>query len=115
MSDATIITTIVSLGVAYLGSAGLIAHVLGARIDDLRADMQAGFVAVNARFDDVNARFDARFDDVNARFDARFDEVNSRIDGVSRRIDVQSERITRLEQRVDAVAQIVAEHEGRLK
>jgi uncharacterized protein (DUF885 family) len=99
MSDATIITTIVSLGVAYLGSAGRIAHVLGARIDDLRADMQAGFVAVNARFDDVNARFDARFDDVNAR-----------IDGVNRRIDVQSERITRLEQRVDAVAQIVAEH-----
>ena len=79
MSDATFITTIVSICVAFLGSMGLIAQVLSSRITDLRDEMHAGF------------------------------------DGVNRRIDDQSERITRVEHRLDAIAHTVAEHEGRLK
>jgi hypothetical protein len=90
MSDATFITTIVSICVAFLGAMGVMAQTLsvqlGRRIDGLRDEMHLGFAAVNARFDDMN-----------------------------RRIDDQSARITRVEQRLDALAQIVAEHEGRLK
>lgn len=78
-------TTADRLTLAGIGSAVVLAIVGGscstnARVDDLRADMNARFGDLNARFGDVNARFD----EVNARFD----EVNARIDEVNARIDV---------------------------
>jgi hypothetical protein len=39
MSDATFITTIVSMCVAFLGAMGLVAQVLSTRIGDIRVDI----------------------------------------------------------------------------
>jgi hypothetical protein len=86
MSDATFITTIVSVCVAFLGAMGLVAQVLSARIADIRVDI--GTLR---------------------------DEMRSGFTGVNARIDEQTGRITRVEQRLDAIALTVAEHEGRLK
>jgi methyl-accepting chemotaxis protein len=86
MSDATFITTIVSMCVAFLGAMGLVSQVLGARIGDIRVDIGSLREEMRAGFQSVNAR-----------------------------IDEQSGRITRVEQRLDEIAQTVAEHEGRLK
>jgi outer membrane murein-binding lipoprotein Lpp len=57
-----------------------------ARIDDLRADMNARFGDVNARFADVSARIgdvNARIDDLNAEVRAEHAEIRTDI----RRID----------------------------
>ena len=54
---------------------------LGARITDMRTDM-------NRRFDDVNRRFD---------------EVNTRLDRIERKLDNHEERIVRLEERTSPI------------
>ncbi len=69
---------------------------VNARIDDLRADMNARFDSVNARFDGVNARFDgvdARFDGV----DARMDRIETRMDRIETRLDSFDERLRNVE------------------
>ena len=59
--------------------------------------MSAQFVGVNARIDDLRADMNARFDGVNARFD----NVNTRIDGVDARMDRIETRMDRIETRLD--------------
>jgi hypothetical protein len=51
---------------------------LSKRLDDFRTD-------VNARFGDVNGRFDELRTDMNARFDELRSDVNTRIDESNRR------------------------------
>ena len=48
----------------------------GARLDQLHAEMTAGFQQVNASINQTNARMDSGFQQVNARID----QLNARID-----------------------------------
>jgi hypothetical protein len=58
---------------------------------EVRAEMKAGFDAVNARFDSmndsVNARFDSSNESVNARFDAMNESFNTRFDAMTARLE----------------------------
>jgi hypothetical protein len=112
MSDATFITTIVSMCVAFLGAMGVIAHVLGARIGDVRIDLQASLADLR---EEMHAGFAAVRDETHRSDVLLRDEMRTGFAGVHARIDDQSARIGRVEQRLDGIAQTVAEHEGRLK
>ena len=46
----------------------------------------ARFDAIDARFDATDARVDARFDATDARVDARFDAVDARLDSLNIRV-----------------------------
>ena len=79
---------------------------VNARIDDLRADMNARFDGVNARFDDVNARFD----DVNARIDgvdARMDRIETRLDGFDERLRNVEIAFAKVDQRLLTLERIL--------
>ena len=106
-------TTADRLTLAGIGSAVVLAIAGGscstnARVDDLRADMNARFGDLNARFGDVNVRID----EVNTRID----EVNTRIDvtNADRRnehAEIRTE-IRRIDDRLRAVERAVTARGG---
>ncbi|MEK7289704.1 MAG: hypothetical protein AAB067_05960, partial [Planctomycetota bacterium] len=50
-------------------------------------ELKGGLDKLNARFDDMNRRFEGSFDDMNRRFEGRFDDVNRRFDDMNGRFD----------------------------
>ena len=123
MSDAAFITTIVSICLAFLGAMGLVAQVLGARIADVRDESRLGVenlrdetrLGVEGLRDEIRVGFEALRSEMRVDFRAVRDEMRAGFAAVNGRIDEQSGRITRVEQRLDVIAQTVAEQEGRLK
>ncbi|MFT4052146.1 MAG: hypothetical protein QM677_07860 [Microbacterium sp.] len=78
LGGMTLMTTFITRAMnAAIG--GLDAKI-DAKIDGLRAEMNARFEAVDTRFDAMAATIDARFEAVDARFEA----VNARIDHLDR-------------------------------
>jgi hypothetical protein len=53
-----------------------------ARLDAI----DAWFLAIDARFDVMESRFEARFDALEARFELRFNAVDARLDGLDIRV-----------------------------
>ena len=75
-----------------------------------RADLAAGFAAVNRRLDRSEERVDRRFD----RVDKRFDRVDERFDRVDERFDRVDERFDEFTGIVVDLAREVGEVKGRL-
>jgi len=88
------------------------------QINELRQEMQMGFIAidqkfdrVDLKFDEVNLRFDGvdqQFDEVNQNFagvDQRFDEVNQKFDEVNQNFAGVNQKFADVDQRFDEVSQ----------
>ena len=80
----------------------VIAHV-DARFDTSKAEVDARFDVIDARFDVIDARFDTSKAEVDARFDvidARFDIIDARFDTskaeVNARFDILEGQVTAL-------------------
>ncbi|KAA1188931.1 hypothetical protein F0M18_17155 [Pseudohalioglobus sediminis] len=56
-------------------------------------ELDQRFGQVDARFAEMEARFDARFAEIDARFDARFAEMDARFDVRFAEVDVRFARI----------------------
>ena len=87
-----------------------------------RADMAAGFAAIDKRFDRVDRRFDRvdrRFDRVDKRFDRvdkrfervdkRFDQIDRRFGQIDRRFDQIDRRFGQSDERFDGFTSIVVD------
>ena len=104
--------------------------------DDLRAEMNQRFEAVdqrlgdmnlsmNQRFDDMNRsmsqRFEAvdqRFDDMNRTMNQRFDQqdkyINTRFEAVDRRLDQLTGEVSGLRTLINGIGERVSRNEGRI-
>jgi len=81
-------------------------------VGHLEKTMNAKFDAMNARFDAVDTKFNA----VNVRFDAvdtRFEAVNARFDAVDEKFDAVNARIDALEGRIPMM-QDIADMKARI-
>lgn len=65
-------------------------------IREVRAEMRAGFDAVNARFDSMNDSINARFDSASDSVNARFDAVNARFDALTGRLEALQRTMLRV-------------------
>ena len=66
----------------------------------LRELMQAGFAAVDKRFEDMNKRFEdmnKRFEEMNANIDKRFAAVDKRFEDMNKRFEDINKRFTSLQ------------------
>ncbi len=66
----------------------------------IRELMQAGFAAVDKRFEDMNRRFEdinKRFEEMNANIDKRFAAVDKRFEDMNRRFEDINKRFTALQ------------------
>ncbi len=70
-------------------------------IADLRVEMNARFDQLVARYDGRFTQVDARFDQLVARYDGRFAQVDARFDQVDARFAQMNDRFTALEERID--------------
>ena len=91
----------------------VIAHV-DARFDTSKAEVDARFDVIDARFDVIDARFDTSKAEVDARFDvidARFDVIDARFDVIDARFDTSKAEVNArfdiLEGQVTALATLI--------
>ena len=72
--------------------------------------MSAQFVGVNARIDDLRADMNARFDDMNARMgrmEARIDRIEARLDGLDERLRNVEIAFAKVDQRLLTLERII--------
>jgi hypothetical protein len=60
---------------------------LALELGALHTEMDARFESLEARFDARFEQVDARFESLEARFDARFEQVDARLRGMDERVD----------------------------
>ncbi len=97
--------------------------------DDLRAEINQRFEAVdqrlgdmnrgmNQRLDDMNRSMDKRFDDMNRSMNQRFDQqdkyMNTRFEAVDRRLDQLTGEVSELRTLVTGIGERVSRNEGRI-
>ena len=75
--------------------------------DDLRAEMNQRFQAVDQRFDDMNRS-------MNQRFDQQDKYMNTRFEAVDRRLDQLTDEVSELRTLVIGIGERVSRNEGRI-
>ena len=82
--------------------------------DDLRADINQRFEAVDQRFETVDRRFDDMNRSMNQRFDQQDKYMNTRFEAVDRRLDHLTDEISELRTLVIGIGERVSRNEGRI-
>ncbi|MGR6916542.1 hypothetical protein ACU635_20050 [[Actinomadura] parvosata] len=62
---------------------------IGREVDSLRAEMKAGFAAVDERFEKIDARFE--------QIDVRFEKMDERLENVEKRLDTIATLLVRMD------------------
>ncbi|WP_155126414.1 hypothetical protein [[Actinomadura] parvosata] len=100
---------------------------IGREVDSLRAQMKAGFAAVDERFEKIDLRFervderfqkiDLRFEQIDARFqkiDERFEQIDERLEQIDVRFEKMDERLENVEKRLDTIETLLVRIDAKL-
>ena len=82
--------------------------------DDLRAEMNQRFDAVDQRFEAVDRRFDDMNQSMTQRFDQQDKYMNTRFEAVDRRLDQLTGEVSELRTLVTGIGERVSRNEGRI-
>ena len=86
--------------------------------DDLRAEINQRFEAVDQRLGDMNRGMNQRLDDMNRSMNQRFDQqdkyMNTRFEAVDRRLDQLTGEVSGLRTLVIGIGERVSRNEGRI-